>query len=61
MKRKHTPRETADTEATVEGGEQEGGVIRTVYERTTPLWNKYYREVRKRIRFPRYYKRAVNW
>lgn len=27
----------------------------------TPLWSKYYQEVRKRIRFPRYYKRALNW
>ena len=27
----------------------------------TPLWDKYYQEMRKRIRFPRYYKRALNW
>ena len=31
------------------------------YDLTTPLWNKYYREVRKRIRFPRYYKKQLNW
>ncbi|HQW06423.1 MAG TPA: hypothetical protein PLV08_14895 [Flavobacteriales bacterium] len=32
-----------------------------VYDLSTPLWNKYYQEVRKTIRFPRYYKRSVNW
>ena len=31
------------------------------YDLATPLWNKYYQEVRKRIRFPRYYKKALNW
>lgn len=31
------------------------------YDLTTPLWSKYYQEVRKRIRFPRYYKKALNW
>ena len=34
---------------------------RTVYDLETPLWQKYYEKVRKSIRFPRYYKRAVNW
>ncbi len=33
----------------------------TVYSMCSPLWSKYYTEVRKRIRFPRYYKKAVNW
>lgn len=27
----------------------------------TPLWHKYYMRARKRVRFPRYYKRAMNW
>jgi hypothetical protein len=27
----------------------------------TPLWHKYYLEMRKRVKFPRYYKHAVNW
>lgn len=31
------------------------------YDVTTPLWNQYYQAMRKRIRFPRYYKRALNW
>ncbi|MBK9148930.1 MAG: hypothetical protein IPM12_14065 [Flavobacteriales bacterium] len=33
----------------------------SVYEQPTPMWNRYYQAMRKRIRFPRYYKRAVNW
>lgn len=33
----------------------------SVYEPTTPLFSKYYQKVRERIRFPRYYKKAVNW
>ena len=36
-------------------------VIRSVYDLSTPLVDKYYREVRKRVRFPRYYKKALNW
>ena len=32
-----------------------------VYDLSTPLWSKYYHEVRKSIRFPRYYKRTINW
>ena len=31
------------------------------YDLETPLWSKYYQEVRKSIRFPRYYKKALNW
>lgn len=34
---------------------------RSVYDLTTPLLDKYYREMRKRLRFPRYYKKALNW
>lgn len=32
-----------------------------IYDLTTPLWQKYYEEVRKGIRFPRYYKHELNW
>ncbi|MFZ1330802.1 MAG: hypothetical protein WAR83_01355 [Flavobacteriales bacterium] len=32
-----------------------------LYDLTTPLWHKYYKEMRKSIRFPRYYKKALNW
>jgi hypothetical protein len=30
-------------------------------ESDTPLWHKYYQAMRKRVRFPRYYKHALNW
>lgn len=40
---------------------KEGGTLRSVYDLTTPLLDRYYREMRKRIRFPRYYKKALNW
>ncbi|MBK6343128.1 MAG: hypothetical protein IPF41_11210 [Flavobacteriales bacterium] len=33
----------------------------SVYDQPTPMWSRYYHAMRKRIRFPRYYKRAVNW
>ena len=33
----------------------------TVYTVGTPLWDKYYQQVRRRVRFPRYYKKALNW
>lgn len=33
----------------------------TAYDLRTPLWSKYYAAMRKRVRFPRYYKKAVNW
>jgi hypothetical protein len=32
-----------------------------VYDLNTPIWNRYYQRVRKTIRFPRYYKKALNW
>ncbi len=41
--------------------EKEGVVEKGTYDLTTPLWSKYYQQVRKSIRFPRYYKRALNW
>lgn len=31
------------------------------YDLSTPIWNRYYEAMRKRIRFPRYYKKALNW
>ena len=31
------------------------------YDLATPLWAKYYEAMRKRVRFPRYYKKALNW
>ena len=36
-------------------------MLRSIYDLSTPLVDKYYREVRKRVRFPRYYKKALNW
>ncbi len=30
------------------------------YDLTTPLWNRYYEAVRKRVRFPRYFKRTAS-
>ncbi|MBX2972348.1 MAG: hypothetical protein KF797_04540 [Flavobacteriales bacterium] len=36
-------------------------VERDIYDLSTPLWQKYYAEVRKSIRFPRYYKHELNW
>jgi hypothetical protein len=32
-----------------------------IYDMRTPLWSRYYERLRKSIRFPRYYKKAVNW
>jgi hypothetical protein len=31
-----------------------------VYDLTTPLWSRYYEAVRKRVRFPRYFKRTAS-
>ena len=36
-------------------------LVRSIYDLSTPLLDKYYREMRKKVRFPRYYKRALNW
>lgn len=33
----------------------------SLYDLSTPALDKYYREMRKRVRFPRYYKKALNW
>lgn len=32
----------------------------TVYDLTTPLVDKYLRQMRRHIRFPRYYKKSLN-
>ncbi len=43
-------------------GKPQGSVAEhAVYEQDTPRWRRYYHEVRKTIRFPRYYKKSVNW
>lgn len=32
-----------------------------VYDLTTPRWHVYYQRLRATVRFPRYYKKALNW
>lgn len=50
-KRTRTPKEQApETSSTSQ-----------VYDQDTPRWRRYYQQVRKRIRFPRYYKKQLNW
>lgn len=53
----NTERQTMNTKIRKRGK----SVIRSIYDLSTPLVDKYYREVRKRVRFPRYYKKALNW
>lgn len=53
----NTERHTMNTKIRKSGK----SVIRSIYDLSTPLVDKYYREVRKRVRFPRYYKKALNW
>lgn len=36
-------------------------VEQMVYTVETPKWRQYYQRVRKTIRFPRYYKKTLNW
>jgi hypothetical protein len=36
-------------------------LARSLYDLSTPLIDKHYREFRKSVRFPRYYKKALNW
>ena len=31
------------------------------YDLSTPLWDAYHKKLRKSVRFPRYYKAALNW
>lgn len=32
-----------------------------IYDLTTPRWSRYYRSMRKLVRFPRHYKKKLNW
>ncbi len=34
---------------------------RSIYDLSTPILDRYYRRMRKYVRFPRYYKKAMNW
>ena len=61
MKRKHAHFKNAAAKATRMPEEVEGGAGKEPYDLSTPLWDRYYRQVRRTIRFPRYYKRALNW
>ena len=61
MKRKTAHFSNAAAKATRLQEELPGGEGKEPYDLSTPLWTKYYEQVRKSIRFPRYYKRAVNW
>lgn len=61
MKRKHVAFDHAAAKAR-RIPEEKGPVgERDLYDLSTPLWHKYYEEVRKTIRFPRYYKYELNW
>ena len=55
MERKKVNREAAKGQGPTE---PEGAKL---YDLETPRWSKYYQRVRKSIRFPRYYKRSLNW
>jgi hypothetical protein len=32
-----------------------------LYDLRTPVLDRFYRAARKRVKFPRYYKKALNW
>lgn len=49
-RKKETPQKEARVDA----------LSASVYERQSPVWERYVQELRKRIRFPRYYKRTAN-
>ena len=34
---------------------------RSIDDLSTPLWDRYYKAIRRRVRFPRYYKKGLNW
>ncbi len=61
MKRKQAQFNNAAAKATVVREDPEAVEEKLTYDLSTPLWSKYYKQVRKSIRFPRYYKRALNW
>ena len=37
------------------------GQDKNLYDLSTPLWDAYHKKLRKSVRFPRYYKAALNW
>jgi hypothetical protein len=65
MKREKINESASEDRTEKGGGEQvqakDRSLHKAIYDLSTPLWSKYYHKVRKRIRFPRYYKRALNW
>lgn len=61
MKRKRAEFNNATAKARLVREEEGVEVTKDAYDLSTPLWAKYYKEVRKSIRFPRYYKRSLNW
>jgi hypothetical protein len=36
-------------------------IMRSLYDLSTPVLDRYYRQMRKHVRFPRYYNKALNW
>ncbi|MBK9759346.1 MAG: hypothetical protein IPO90_05065 [Flavobacteriales bacterium] len=36
-------------------------IARSLYDLSTPVLDRYYRQMRKHVRFPRYYNKALNW
>jgi hypothetical protein len=36
-------------------------IVDSLYDLSTPVLDRYYRTMRKRVKFPRYYKKALNW
>lgn len=52
---------TAQTTMNTKNLKRRKSVLASIYDLSTPLVDKYYREMRKRVRFPRYYKKALNW
>ncbi|MEO8068732.1 MAG: hypothetical protein ABI599_13640 [Flavobacteriales bacterium] len=47
--------------ASIKRKEVQDATTGNTYDLRTPLWELYYRRVRATVRFPRYYKKAVNW
>jgi hypothetical protein len=41
--------------------EKKRSIVDALYDLSTPTLDKYYRAMRKQLRFPRYYKKALNW
>ena len=61
MKRKRAHYNNATAKATLVREDPVAVEEKETYDLSTPLWSKYYQLVRKSIRFPRYYKRTLNW